>query len=413
MAVWAFFTGFYKKQDAYRGGLTDRRWKGVRRWVIHVDMDAFFASVEQRDHEAYRGKPVIVGGLGARGVVSTASYEARVFGVHSAMPMARARQKCPQGIFLPVDHRLYEAVSAEVFEIFHEFSPLVEPLSIDEAFLDVSGMEKLERDLTQYARRIKSRIKEKTGLIASAGLAPNKFLAKLASGLQKPDGLVVIGYGEEKAVLENLPLKKIWGIGAKSAEKLKALGFKTAGELASADERQLIRHFGKAACQFIALANGRDDRPVEPCRSVKSIGSEITFPEDLTRPEQVEKALLTLAEKVGWRLRRGGFTAGTITVKIRTTSFETVTRSETLQAPTHFDGEIYKRALALYRQARPSGGIRLLGISGSHLNENAQESLFPEENRRRDLYAAVDHLKERFGEGIITKANLLKKWKNH
>lgn len=409
--VWyIFFAGFWSEftEHIFYAIFAIKGWSKLRRWIMHVDMDAFFAAVEQRDHVEYRGKPVIVGGLSSRGVVATASYEARQFGVFSAMPMAKARQRCPQGIFVSGNHRLYEMVSAEIFQIFHEFSPLVEPLSIDEAFLDVSGMEKITADLAEYARELKAQIKSEVGLVASVGIAPNKFLAKLASDLQKPDGLVVIGYGEEKAALAHLPIRRIWGIGGKSAEKLNALGFKTVGDIAKADIKLLVKYFGKAAYQFVALANGQDERTVESDRIVKSIGNEVTFDEDLTRLEAVEKNLLALAEKVAWRLRLSNFTAKTITIKIRLSSFQTITRSQTLVEPTNFDEEIYQVALALYRQANSRGGIRLLGISGSNLSENEQASLFQEDGRKKALYMAVDELKERFGEKIITKAHLLK-----
>ena len=375
---------------------------------MHVDMDAFFASVEQREHVEYQGKPVIVGGISNRGVVSTASYEARRFGIKSAMSMAEAKRRCPQGIFIPGNHQLYEEVSAEIFQIFHKFSPAVEPLSIDEAFLDVTGMERLVDNLENYAKLLKDRIKNEIGLVASIGIAPNKFLAKLASDLQKPDGLVVIKYGEEKQVLENLPVRAIWGIGKKSEEKLNLLGLKTIGDIAKTDVNLLVKNFGNIAYQFIELANGYDERKVATDRLAQSISNEITFEDDLMEIEDIKKNLLALAEKVGWRLRLSRYKAKTIAIKIRLASFQTITRCQTLSEATNYDEDIYQVALTLYRQAQLREKIRLLGISASGLCSKDQVSLFEADEKKKALYAAVDGLKGRFGEKIITKAQLIK-----
>lgn len=380
----------------------------MERWIMHVDMDAFFASVEQLDHPEYRGQPVIVGGLGNRGVVSTASYEARHFGVHSALSMMEARRRCPQGIFVAGRYDRYHEISRQIFAVFAEFSPKVEPLSVDEAFLDITGMERLFSDRRSYAEQLRQRIFEKTGLVASVGIAPNKFLAKLASDLEKPAGLVLIERGQEEAVLFNLPIRRLWGVGGKTNEKLGQLGFKTIGDIAAADRRQLEKFFGgRLACHLIELAHGRDDREVETERVMQSIGNEVTFAQDLTQTAQAECELLALAEKVGWRLRQAGVKTRTVTLKIRTASFRTITRSRTLPEPTNFDKELYQMALELYRQAAIGEGIRLLGITGSNLLLHEQESLFGIDDKQKKLYQAVDSLKGRFGNTIITKAQLV------
>lgn len=380
----------------------------MQRWIIHIDMDAFFAAVEQRDHEELRGKPVIIGGTGNRGVVATASYEARRFGVHSAMSMVEARRRCPEGVFLPCDHAKYSQVSADLNRIFAEFSPMVEPLSLDEAFLDVSGMEQLYKDPKEIASCIKMRIKEELGLTASAGVANNKFLAKLASELQKPDGLVVIRPGEEQAILCELPITRMWGVGEATAQVLKKLGIYTIGQLAKADVVQLAQHCGQIAYAIHRLAHGQDDRLVVPEMEPKTIGNEVTFPIDIRTLAQIETELLALSEKVGWRLRRHGYSGRTITVKIRFASFKTITRSKTLLEPTHFDEVLYETAMDFFRQISLQEGIRLLGITVSNLQSGSgQMSLFnQEDNKRTAVYEAVDKLRNKFGEGIVTKGRL-------
>lgn len=379
----------------------------MKKWIMHVDMDAFYASIEQRDHEEYQGKPVIVGGLSSRGVVATASYEARKFGVHSAMSMAEAKKRCPQGIFVWGDHKLYHAVSQQIFSIFMEFSPAIEPLSLDEAFMDVSGMEMLVSDWESYAHKLKNRIKNEVGLVASVGIAPNKFLAKLASDLKKPDGLVIVRQEDAKSLLQDLPLRALWGVGKKTAQQLEALGFYTVGQIAAADAGFLFKHFGTIAHRLVDLANGCDERVIEPDRLAQSIGNEITFDHDLLTRGQVEKNLLALAEKVGWRLRLSACAARTITLKIRSASFKTITRSRTLPLSTNFDEDIYKAAVELYQSAAITEKIRLLGITGNQLVTNEQVNLFDDNVKKKSLYRTMDDLKERFGEKIITKANLI------
>lgn len=381
----------------------------MERLVMHVDMDAFFASIEQRNHEEYREKPLIVGGLSGRGVVSTCSYEARRFGVHSAMPIVRARRLCPQGIFVEGDYANYKAVSQQIFAIFARYAPVVEPLSIDEAFLDLTGMELLMESPRAYAEKLKAEIREKTGLVASVGIAPNKFLAKLASDLEKPDGLVIITEQTKQAVLDPLPVGRIWGVGQKTAARLEALRIRTIGQLRRTPRERLVRAFGAhMADHLLALASGIDTRPVAPRESAKSIGKEVTFPADIESAEEVERVLLALAEKVGYRLRRTGCKGRTVQLKLRLGDFRTYTRSRTLAEATCYDREIYETALALYRALGVKQGIRLLGISVSGFDTSGAISLFHEEARKENLYAAIDAIKKRFGEQGITKAQLLK-----
>ena len=381
----------------------------MQRTILHVDMDAFFAAVEQREHPEYRGKPVIVGGLSSRGVVATASYEARRSGVHSAMPMATARRRCPDGIFVQGNYALYRAVSAEIFAIFSRYSPLVEPLSIDEAFLDVTGMGLLAPSPRVLAQRLKAEIREKTALVASVGIAPNKFLAKLASDLEKPDGLVEIRAEDAVRRIAPLPVRRLWGVGRRTEEKLLAQGIKTIGEMQQADEKKLARSLGtRAAHALKELSFGRDERRVEPDHEAKSIGKEVTFERDLKSAEEAERELLSLAEKVGWRLRLAGVAARTIQLKVRRADFTTFTRSRTLFESTAHDEPIFRTARDLFRELGIKSGIRLLGITGENFEPSALPSLFRDEKKER-LYGAIDALKKRFGESIITKAPLIDK----
>ena len=383
----------------------------MERIILHIDMDAFFASVEQRDHEEYRGKPVIIGGLGPRGVVSTASYEARKFGVHSAMPMVTARRRCPDAIFLPGDHAKYSAVSRQIFSVLARFSPVIEQLSIDEGFLDLTVMERLMDSPRAYGEAIKRAVREETGLTASVGVAPNKFLAKLASDMEKPDGLVVIRPEDAERVLAPLPVSRIFGVGKKTEARLSALGFKTIGQLAAADRSRLARALGdRMAAQLIALAHGLDDRPVEPTRAAQSIGREETFDEDIHSREEAERVLLSLSEEVGWRLRREGLAARTVTLKLRFAPFDTYTRQQTFPDPVSYDEDIFAAARALFRAfpSPPGAGIRLLGVSAGNLCTEGELSLFDDHEKKEKLYGAIDRLKSRFGESILTRAALTK-----
>lgn len=382
----------------------------MKRWIIHVDMDAFFAAIEQRDNLELRGKPVIVGGLGSRGVVSTASYEARKYGVRSAMPMAEARRRCPQGVFLGCNHQKYVLVSRQIMDILNDFSPLIEPLSLDEAFLDMTGSERLFPDIVEAARKIKERIRGEIGLIASAGIAPNKFLAKLASDLDKPDGLYIIRHGEERDAIADLPVERLWGVGEATGRILKKLGMSKIGHVAGADLNLLKRHCGNFAGELYKLACGIDERPVISQHEPKSIGKENTYDTDLINPQQVEDELFLLAQKIGWRLRRSGYLARTITVKIRFASFRTITRSKTLTEPTNFDMTIFSLAKEIWGKISMSEGVRLVGITAANLQTDCcQTALFDDgNNKRQAIYQTVDKLKAKFGEMIITRGRLIK-----
>lgn len=379
------------------------------RWIIHVDMDAYFASVEQRDNPAYLGKPVIIGGLSGRGVVSTASYEARKYGITSAMPMVEARRRCPTGIFLLPNMAKYAHVSHQIRQIFDCFSPIVEPLSMDEAFLDVTGMEYLYPDVTTIARQIKDRIKQELDLTASAGLARNKFLAKLASDLEKPDGLVVIRPGEELDLLAPMSVKKLWGVGTATARILRSLNIETIADFRCCDLKLVEHHLGTCPTELYNLAWGRDDRPVIPDREAKSIGNETTFTSDLWAKDEIKAVLLALAEKIGWRLRKDGLCGKTITLKVRFSSFRTITRSQTFPSPLCLDEVIYQAACEMLNKIPLHEGVRLLGITVSKLGQGSQQlSLFEVTNERQEKIAAVmDQLKDKFGESIITRGRLL------
>lgn len=381
----------------------------MQRWIMHVDMDAFFASVEQLDKPELRGLPVIVGGTSSRGVVSTCSYEARKFGVHSAMPMVKAKQLCPQGIFVPGRMWRYKEVSIKIMEIFRQTSPLVEPLSIDEAFLDMTGTEKIYGDVITAARQVKERIKAETGLTGSVGLAPNKFLAKMASDLQKPDGLTVISHEEARSFIAPMPVTNIFGIGKNAAAQLKLYGVNTIGQLAQVELPVLQKVFGKNAVTVRLLAQGIDDRPVCASRETKSIGREHTFENDLTTVEECREALLALSGEVGYRVRSHGYIGHTLTVKLKYGDFTLKTKSYTTDRDISCDEDIYQLACELLEGMSLMKGIRLLGISISGLGTGEGCSLdFEEELRLKQRNAAVDELKQRFGEDIIARGRIKK-----
>jgi nucleotidyltransferase/DNA polymerase involved in DNA repair len=389
------------------------------RTVLHVDMDAFYTSIEQRDRPELRGRPVVVGadpkqGRG-RGVVAAASYEVRAFGVRSAMPIGKAFRLCPQAVFLPPDMRKYGEVSRRIMAIFREFTDLVEPLSIDEAFLDVSGSRARFGDGRQIALAIKQKVRDRERLTASVGIATNKFLAKLASDLQKPDGLVEVPPGQEAEFLRDLPLERLWGVGPKTAEALRRLGLRTIGEIARLPEGELAGRFGKHGAHLYQLSRGMDDRPVEPERDPKSIGQETTFDEDTADPEVIRRTLLELAVEVARRLRAGEVLARRVTLKFRDERFVTVTRARTLARPTDDGRLIFETALALLDRVPLSGvKVRLLGISAGALEPAAaaarQLDLFdPGGERRGQLDRTADALRERFGDGAVGPASLLKR----
>ena len=383
---------------------------GATRVITHVDMDAFYAAIEQRDRPELRGLPVIVGASPTgRGVVSTASYEARRFGVRSAMPIGRAARLCPHAAFLPVDMRKYQRVSVQVMGILVDFSPLVEPVSVDEAFVDLSGTESLFGSPLDAVRRIKARILAETGLTASAGLAANKFVAKVASELEKPDGLVVVAAGDEARFLGALPIERLWGVGRVMAKALGELGFTTIGQLQRAPRTVLAHRFGRHGEILHDLAFGRDDRSVEPYGVPKSIGAEETFGVDCTNPEQLKTTLRSHAERVAAELREGGFSAGRVTLKLRLAPFETHTRSVT-EEPTQDGLELYRRALALLERDRVTRPVRLIGLSASRLGPSGKgqlDLLDPAALRRERLARVVDRLAARFGEGTVIPAALL------
>lgn len=383
------------------------------RRIIHVDMDAFYAAVEQRDNPELRGKPVIIGGPpNRRGVVSTCSYEARKFGVRSAMPLREAGRRCPKGVFLPGDHRKYREVSRQIQSIFREYTPLVEPISVDEAFLDVTGCEGLFGPVVEIGRTIVARILEEIRLNASVGIGPNKFLAKVASDLQKPNGFVIIGPEDIERVLWPLPVRRIWGVGEKTAESLQQLGWTTIGEVARQPLEQLVKRFGAMGAQLYSLARGLDDRPVQPAHGAKSLGHEHTFSSDTADREKLESALLALAQEVGRRLRKHGLGGRTVTLKLRYSDFTTLTRAETLEQPTAWDGEIYQTVRRLWRNNWNGAPVRLIGVTLSKLGTadggGRQMSLFAE-NRERDdrLAGAIDRIKDKYGEKAVTRARLL------
>jgi DNA polymerase-4 len=378
--------------------------------ILHVDLDAFFAAVEQRDRPELRGKPVIVGGGGPddRGVVSTASYEARKFGVRSAMPLRTAGRLCPDGIFVPVDGTKYQAESRRVMTILRRFTSRVEQVSIDEAFLDVAGSEALFGPPEEIARRIRSAIREETGLTASVGVATSKLVAKIGSDLRKPDGLVVVPAGEEAAFLAPLPVSRLWGVGPATATALAELGVRTIGDLAALPPDALVRRFGKHGAELIDRAHGIDRDPVHEPDAVKSVGHEHTFDRDTSDPEELERTLLGLADGVAWRLRGMGRRAGTVVVKVRDSGFRTVTRQAPLPEPTDLTEPIFRTALGLARPEMRGKRIRLLGVTGTHLDEPDQMGLFTtEDERRHRAMAAADALKRKFGDRTIVRARLL------
>ena len=393
---------------------------------MHVDMDAFFASIEQLDHPECEGHPVIVGGLSSRGVVATCSYEARKFGVHSAMPISRAKKLCPDGIYVYPRMDRYKEVSHQIFSIMKEFTPHIEPLSIDEAFLEVSGMSTMYSGPKALGRAIKDRVFEETGLIISAGLAPNKFLAKLASDLDKPDGLVVIPYGREKEILAPLPIKRIWGVGPRTEKILKTGGFHLMRHIqALPDERSLIPIVGNQARRIWELANGIDDRPVETDRKIQSIGAEETYEEDLTDGSTIELEFRYFANRLSKRLRKRNLLGHTVSIKVRYDDFTTVSRQKRLDTPSDHEHVFFETALLLWNKLMqdktskqlkgvtfmdPPGPIRLLGLTVSGLDEEVpmQDSLFesPKNETENKLAGVLDSLESKFGETAVMSGAL-------
>jgi len=388
--------------------------------IIHLDLDAFFASVEQRDNLAYRGKPLIVGGVSGvngksnRGVVCAASYEARKYGVHAGMPIWEARQKCHKGIFIPSQMNKYLEASKKFFQICSTYTPLIEPLSIDELFLDVSGCESLFGSSEIIGRKIKERVYQELGLKVSVGIAENKFLAKIATNLGKPDGFYLIPSKDIQKILYPLPVSSLWGIGKKTEELLKKSGIYQVEQLAKIPYAILENLLGKNGKKIKLLAQGIDESPVTPLSEAKSIGKETTFGANITEKAVLAKELLKISQLVGYTARKEGYKGRTITLKIRFHNFITFSKSKTLENPINLDDIIFKTVVELLDKVRyKKGGIRLLGIKLSNLtsgNEIKQlKFLKDKEDKLEQLTQSLDEIREKFGSKAVTRASLLSK----
>ena len=377
--------------------------------ILHVDMDAFYASVEQRDRPELRGRPVIVGGTPeGRGVVCAASYAARRFGVHSAMPAATAKRLCPHAVFLPPRISHYADVSTQIREIFGRFTPLVEPLSLDEAFLDVTGSTRLFGPPADIGRQIKTAIRDELDLVASVGVAPNKFLAKVASDLDKPDGFVLVQPDKVREFLDPLPISHLWGVGKSAARVLERLGVERIGQLRTLSAEVLRSHFGRNGDQILQLAHGIDRRKVIPDHAAKSISHETTFPVDIDELETLRAWLLELTEQVARRLRRHGLRAKTVQLKIRYADFRTYTRATTLPAPTDITSHLWQAAAEILTTRLPNRplSVRLLGIgvTGIERTGRTQQLLFEEDREKQSrLDAATDRIRQRFGQTAVER----------
>jgi nucleotidyltransferase/DNA polymerase involved in DNA repair len=381
------------------------------KYIAHVDMDAFFAAIEQRDNPSYKGKPVIIGaepkyGKG-RGVVSTCSYEARKYGIHSAMPISIAYRKCPDAIFLPVNMPKYARVSRQIFHILENFTPEIEPVSIDEAFLDITGSAHLFGGPIATCRKVKTTIKKEIGLTASVGIAPNKMTAKIASDYIKPNGLVEVKQENLLDFLHPLPVDKLWGIGKKTKNELHKIGIKTIGDLARRNIEELIERFGENGRHAWKLARGIDPRKVEAVDIIKSISNEHTFEKDVNDENTIKDALMQLSESVSWRLRKSDLKGKTITLKIRFSDFKTYTRSVTLEKSTNFIDEIYKNSTErLGEFDLKKKAVRLVGVRVSNLSEkdwqtDLYEKLSDKEKKTERLHRALDRIIDKFGKSAI------------
>jgi DNA polymerase-4 len=382
-----------------------------QRSIIHVDMDAFYAAVEQLDLPELHGLPVIVAGLGRRGVVSTCSYEARRFGVHSAMPTAQARRLCPDGVYLRPRLDRYAAISAQIFEVFHEMTPMVEGLSLDEAFLDVSASLRLLGSVEVIARRIKSAILERTQLVASVGMGPNKLLAKLASEISKPDGFLRISFDQAASRLAPLPVGRLWTVGRVTEQALHRLGIRTIGELAACDTVRLAGALGRQAAWLQALARGEDERGVESEQAEQSIGSEHTFAVDLTDKVLAESWLLGQCERIAARARMRGLQGRTVTLKLREPPFVTHTRQAQLRVMSASASEIYevaRRLLETWWQAQSRPRLRLLGVRLSGFGKQHQGDMFSTAPKGRVMDEVQDRVNLRFGSGSLVRAGVLR-----
>jgi DNA polymerase-4 len=387
------------------------------RTILHVDMDAFYASVEERDRPELKGKPLIVGGSGARGVVAAASYAVRRFGVRSAMPMGEALRLCPHAICVAPRMARYREISDQVFEIFRAFTPIVEGLSLDEAFLDVTASVKLLGEPEVIGAEIRRRIAKQTGLTASVGIAPNKLLAKIASDLHKPDGMCRIDTANMREIVDALPIQKLFGVGQKTLPHVHAAGIRTFGDVRIASDEVLWQAFGKHGKAMRDRACGLDDRPVEPDREEKSISAEETFETDIHAASQLDSQITRLADRTASRLRAHDLLAGRVNVKIRRGDFTTYTRQCALEPPTHDTAIVSAAARLLLRAwvaSQPRAGVRLLGVGVSELQTLRQSDLFsgtqPDVGSRLD--SAVDGIRDRFGDGLLTRASLLPRTTN-
>ena len=381
-----------------------------RATILHVDLDAFFAAVEQRDRPELRGRPVVVGvgGPHDRGVVSAASYEARRFGVHSAMPLRTAARLCPEAVFVPVRGSVYAAVSREVMGILRRYTPALEQISIDEAFLDVAGSELLFGPPSAIARDIRRDVAREVGLTASVGVATTKLVAKVASDLQKPNGLVLVAPGTEAAFLAPLPISRLWGVGPKTAGSLAELGVRTIGDLAALPDDLLARRFGRQGPVLRQRARGVDPSPVSAGDRARSVSHEHTFDVDTSDLEVLERTLLALSEGVAGRLRAGGVRGRTVSVKVRDASFRTTARQRTLAQATDQTEVVFAAALDLARPQLRGIRVRLLGVAASHLDDDDQLAFFDSaDERQRRAAAAADAIRRRYGAGAIRRARLL------
>lgn len=377
----------------------------MRRWIMHVDMDAFFASIEQRDDPALQGKPVIVGGKSRRSVVATASYEARAFGVHSAMPLSQAKRLCPHGCFVAPRFEAYREASDAIHQVMLHYADAYEPISLDEAFLDISGMGNQYPTLGAIGRAIKEEIRSAVHLTASVGIAPNKFLAKMASDMKKPDGLCIIPYGREREVLAPLPVRRLWGVGEVTEKKLLAAGFRAIADIQEAPLEKLSALLGNQGPLLKDLSFGIDDRPVVSSRQVKSIGDESTYEYDLTDRPKIDREIAIHSDIVAQRLRRHDLAARTISLKIRFASFKTIMRSLSLEEGTNLQETIDSTCQTLLSRIPLTEGIRLIGVTASNLGAPLSiPSLFSDEEDKRSRAAkAMDSIQEKYGKKALRK----------
>lgn len=383
----------------------------MRRWIMHVDMDAFFASVEQRDDPALQGKPVIVCGKSRRSVVATASYEARAFGVHSAMPLSQAKRLCPHGCFVAPRFEAYREASDAIHQVMLHYADAYEPISLDEAFLDISGMGSQYPTLGSIGRAIKEEIRSVVHLTASVGIAPNKFLAKMASDMNKPDGLCIIPYGREQEVLAPLPVRRLWGVGSVTEKKLLAAGFRTIADIQEAAPEKLSALLGNQGPLLKALSLGIDERPIISSRQVKSIGDESTYEYDLTDRPTIDREIAIHSDIVAQRLRRHDLAARTISLKIRFASFKTIMRSLSLEEGTNLQETIDSACQTLLSRIPLTEGIRLIGVTASNLGAPLSiPSLFSDKEEKRARAAkAMDSIQEKYGRKALRKGFWLEK----